>query len=102
MRILITIVVVSLALGAAPQIPVPITSNPIAAPIEKRGLMVEIKDLARLPDTRGMRPLRIRIQQAARVSITSAIFQTAGVSSTIRAGCCTCSVRTTSPWSTRT
>ena len=30
-----------------------ITSNPIPAPIEKRGLAVEIKDLARLPDTRG-------------------------------------------------
>ena len=33
-----------------------ITSNPIPAPIEKRGLAVEIKDLVRLPDTRGMRP----------------------------------------------
>ena len=49
-----------------------------------------------------MRPLRIRIQQAARASITSAIFPTAGVSSTIRAGCCTCSSKTTSPSSTRT
>src|SRR2546423_496633 len=33
-----------------------ITSNPIPAPIVKRGLAVEIKDLLRLPDTRGMRP----------------------------------------------
>src|SRR5688500_8278096 len=33
-----------------------ITSNPISAPITKRGLMVEIRDVARLPDTRGMRP----------------------------------------------
>ena len=33
-----------------------ITSNPIPAPIAKRGLAVEIKDLVRLPDTRGMRP----------------------------------------------
>jgi hypothetical protein len=33
-----------------------ITSNPIPAPIEKRGLAVEIKDLVRLPDTRGMHP----------------------------------------------
>jgi hypothetical protein len=33
-----------------------ITSNPIPAPIEKRGLAVEITDLVRLPDTRGMRP----------------------------------------------
>src|ERR1044071_6461521 len=30
-----------------------ITSNPIAAPIEKHGLAVEVKDLVRLPDTRG-------------------------------------------------
>ena len=56
MRILLAIAIVSVALGAAAQIPGPITSNPIAAPIEKRGLMVEIKDLARLPDTRRMRP----------------------------------------------
>src|SRR4030095_7602279 len=34
----------------------PITSNPIPAPIVKRGLAVEIKDLVRLPDTRGIRP----------------------------------------------
>src|SRR3982750_2673113 len=33
-----------------------ITTNPIPAPIEKRGLSVEIKDVLRLPDTRGMRP----------------------------------------------
>jgi hypothetical protein len=31
-------------------------SNPIPAPITKRGLQVEIKDLVRLPDTRKMRP----------------------------------------------
>ena len=33
------------------------TSNPVQAPITKRGLQVEIKDLLRLPDTRKMRPL---------------------------------------------
>src|SRR5467141_1375612 len=33
-----------------------ITSNPIPAPIEKRGIAVEIRDLVRLPDTRGIRP----------------------------------------------
>jgi glucose/sorbosone dehydrogenase len=33
-----------------------ITSNPIAAPIVKRGLAVEIQELVRLPDTRGVRP----------------------------------------------
>src|SRR6266404_1144368 len=34
----------------------PITSNPIPEPIVKRGLAVEVKDLVRLPDTRGLRP----------------------------------------------
>ena len=34
----------------------PITSNPIPEPILKRGIAVEVKDLARLPDTRGLRP----------------------------------------------
>jgi hypothetical protein len=34
-----------------------ITENPIAAAIEKRGLTVEIRDVVRLPDTRGLRPL---------------------------------------------
>ena len=33
-----------------------ITANPISAPVENRGLMVEIRDLARLPETRGLRP----------------------------------------------
>ena len=31
-------------------------ANPIPAPVEKRGLMVEIREVARLPDTRGLRP----------------------------------------------
>ena len=31
-------------------------TNPIPAPVEKRGLMVEISDVVRLPDTRGIRP----------------------------------------------
>src|SRR4029453_12538915 len=34
----------------------PITSNPLPEPIVKRGIAVEAKDLARLPDTRGLRP----------------------------------------------
>jgi hypothetical protein len=34
----------------------PITTNPIPEPIIKRGLAVEIKDLARLPDTHTLRP----------------------------------------------
>ena len=47
-----------------------ITSNPIPAPIAKRGLAVEIKDLVRLPDTRGMRPADQDVSPAgwARVS----------------------------------
>src|SRR5689334_11746305 len=47
-----------------------ITSNPIPAPIEKRGLAVEIKDLVRLPDSRGLRPLDQDVSPAgwARVS----------------------------------
>jgi len=34
----------------------PIVSAPTPAPIVKRGLAVEIRDVVRLPDTRGMRP----------------------------------------------
>src|SRR6476646_1395776 len=47
-----------------------ITSNPIPAPITKRGLAVEVKDLVRLPDTRGMRPADQDVNPAgwARVS----------------------------------
>jgi hypothetical protein len=47
-----------------------ITSNPIPAPVEKRGLAVEIRDLVRLPDTRGLRPLTEDVNPAgwARVS----------------------------------
>lgn len=33
-----------------------ITRNPVEAPITKRGLTVEIRDVVRLPDTRGLRP----------------------------------------------
>ena len=31
-------------------------ADPIPAPVEKRGLAVEIRDVVRLPDTRGLRP----------------------------------------------
>ena len=34
----------------------PITSGPTPAPVTKRGLTVEIRDVARLPDTRKLRP----------------------------------------------
>src|SRR5262245_1972386 len=33
-----------------------ITSNPIPEPVVKRGIAVEVRDVARLPDTRGLRP----------------------------------------------
>jgi len=33
-----------------------ITSNPLPAPVEKHGLAVEIRDVVRLPDSRGIRP----------------------------------------------
>ena len=33
-----------------------ITMNPLPAPIEKRGLAVQIRDVVRLPDTRAVRP----------------------------------------------
>src|SRR5262245_18855701 len=34
----------------------PITNNPIPEPIVKRGIAVEVRDVARLPDTRELRP----------------------------------------------
>ena len=43
----------------------PITSNPIAAPITKHGLMVEVRDLVRLPDTHGLRPADQDVAPAA-------------------------------------
>lgn len=55
MRMLLTVFVLCLAL-AARAIDAQITANPIPAPIEKRGLAVEIRDVVRLPETRGMRP----------------------------------------------
>ena len=44
------------AICSAGAIEAQITNNPIPAPIAKRGIAVEIRDLVRLPDTRGMRP----------------------------------------------
>ena len=43
-----------LPLGIAGVLNAQITKNPLPAPIEKRGLAVEIRDLVRLPDTRSM------------------------------------------------
>jgi hypothetical protein len=47
-----------------------ITRNPIPEPIQKRGLAVEIVNVARLPDTRGLRPADQDVSPAgwARVS----------------------------------
>ena len=47
-----------------------ITSNPIPEPIENRSLAIEIRDLVRLPDSRGMRPADQDVSPAgwARVS----------------------------------
>src|SRR4026209_1034376 len=50
------IVVLLLAICALNAISAQITTNPIPAPITKRGLQVEIKDVVRLSDTRGIRP----------------------------------------------
>ena len=54
MRIPLVILIV-LAFWAADAMRAQI-SNPIAEPIVKRGLSVEIRDVARLPDTRGLYP----------------------------------------------
>jgi hypothetical protein len=56
MRVKVPIVCALSMVLAATWIHGQITQNPIPAPIEKRGLAVEIKDLVRLPDTRGMHP----------------------------------------------
>ncbi len=58
-----------LALFAASAIHAQIT-DPIPGPIVKRGLSVEIKDVVRLPETRGMRPAEEDVVPAgwARVS----------------------------------
>ncbi len=59
-----------LAAWTAAAIHAQIAANPIPAPVVKRGLAVEIRDLVRLPDTRAMRPADQDISPAgwARVS----------------------------------
>jgi hypothetical protein len=58
------------AVGAMVALNAQITSNPIPAPVEKRGLAAEIRPIVRLPDTRGLRPLVEDVNPAgwARVS----------------------------------
>src|SRR5262245_40213805 len=64
------IIVLLLMICTSGAIEAQITSNPIPTPIVKRGLAVEIKDLVRLPDTRGIRPADQDVSPAgwARVS----------------------------------
>jgi hypothetical protein len=61
--------VVASAMAIA-QTAAPITSNPLPDPVAKRGIAVQIKDLVRLPESRGMRPADQEVQPAgwARVS----------------------------------
>jgi Glucose / Sorbosone dehydrogenase len=63
------ILVLILALGAAAAIDAQV-SNPLPAPVVKRGLSVEIRDVVRLPETRGLRPADQDVSPAgwARVS----------------------------------
>src|SRR6185503_6486891 len=57
LRMRLLAVAVLFAALAAAGLRAQITSNPVSAPVVKRGLAVEIKDLVRLPDTRATRPL---------------------------------------------
>ena len=79
------VLVLLLAMWAAGAIEAQITSNPIPAPITKRGIAVEIKDVVRLPDTRGIRPASQDVSPAgwARVSYVRDL-PTAAASPTIR------------------
>ena len=56
MRMRLFLSVLLVAVSTAGVIYAQITANPISAPVEKRGLMIEIKDVVRLPETRGRRP----------------------------------------------
>src|SRR5262252_341450 len=64
------VAVLLLAVCTAAAIHAQLTSNPIPAPIVKRGLALEVRDLVRLPDTRATRPLDQDVSPAgwARVS----------------------------------
>src|SRR5262249_11411458 len=55
---LVIVLLIAIGIGGGIQAQIAqITSNPIPVPIVKRGLAVEIKDLVRLPETRGLRPV---------------------------------------------
>src|SRR5262245_49566353 len=55
MRTLQSVAALLLAGTAVPAL-AQITSNPLPTPIDKKGITVEIRDVARLPQTRGLRP----------------------------------------------
>src|SRR4029078_11333393 len=57
MRLVVATALALLALLVARPLVGQITSNPIPAAIEKRARAFEIRDVVRLPDTRGLRPL---------------------------------------------
>ena len=50
------IALAAVGLLAIQHVAAQITANPFPAPVEKRGVAVEIRDVVRLPETRGMRP----------------------------------------------
>ena len=68
----------------------PITSNPIPEPIVKRGIAVQVKDVARLPDTRGLRPANqdLCANRVGACELSCAICPTAAALRTTRAGFC--------------
>jgi hypothetical protein len=63
-------IIAALALLASVPFAAQITSNPLPAPVVTRGLEIEITDIVRLPDSRGIRPASEDVSPAgwARVS----------------------------------
>ena len=61
---------ISTTMALEAQAPGPITSNPLPEPVAKKGVAVQIKDVVRLPDSRGRRPADQDVNPAgwARVS----------------------------------
>ena len=57
MRLLSTSIMTAIALPTAFAARAQITENPLPEPIQKRGIVVEIRDVVRLPETRKLRPV---------------------------------------------
>ncbi|MGH7623601.1 MAG: hypothetical protein ACREMU_14760, partial [Gemmatimonadaceae bacterium] len=57
MRLLSTSIFTALVLSAAPVARSQITENPLPEPIQKRGIVVQVRDVVRLPETRNLRPV---------------------------------------------